>query len=195
MKKTILLILGGFVIGALISPVAGMAINSTRSLILGMAPEEAILALADKIDEEAGRNDAQEQAIEDLNNTNQQQGEALNNLAKEQEVASCNERRTSCESKTNAIGSKEIVLSPKNNNIPRTSRQDMIKQIEGRVSECKKTRDSGEFSSDAIKNAWESCIKDGEKDIATIKSAIASESAEKVSLLNGECKDYQNPCE
>lgn len=51
MKKTILLILGGFIIGALISPVVGMAINSTRNLILGMAPDEAILVLADKIDE------------------------------------------------------------------------------------------------------------------------------------------------
>lgn len=51
MKKIILSIIGGFIIGALISPVVGMAINSTRNLILGMAPDEAILVLADKIDE------------------------------------------------------------------------------------------------------------------------------------------------
>ena len=50
MKKIILVGLIAFAIGAIISPIAGMAINSTRSLILGMAPEEAILVLADKID-------------------------------------------------------------------------------------------------------------------------------------------------
>lgn len=50
MKKIIIISVGTFFIGLLLSPVVGMVIGSTRELILGMAPEEAILEIADKID-------------------------------------------------------------------------------------------------------------------------------------------------
>jgi hypothetical protein len=49
MKKILIPIISG-VIGIII-PVAGMTITPTRNLILGLAPKEAILQLADKIDE------------------------------------------------------------------------------------------------------------------------------------------------
>ncbi|MBU2025579.1 MAG: hypothetical protein ABIC19_00590 [Patescibacteria group bacterium] len=50
MKKFVFISAGSLIVGALLSPVAGMAINGTRSLILGLAPEDAILTLADEID-------------------------------------------------------------------------------------------------------------------------------------------------
>lgn len=37
---------------AILSPIVGMGIGETRSLILGLAPDEAVLQLADKIDEQ-----------------------------------------------------------------------------------------------------------------------------------------------
>ncbi|MFA7209373.1 MAG: hypothetical protein WC120_03725 [Parcubacteria group bacterium] len=49
MKKFLIPIVFGVV--GIIIPVVGMAITPTRDLILGLAPEEAILQFADKIDE------------------------------------------------------------------------------------------------------------------------------------------------
>lgn len=37
---------------AILSPIVGMGIGETRNLILGLAPDEAVLRLADKIDEQ-----------------------------------------------------------------------------------------------------------------------------------------------
>jgi hypothetical protein len=50
MKKTITISTIALVIGAIISPVVGMAIGETRNVILGLAPDEAVLQLADRID-------------------------------------------------------------------------------------------------------------------------------------------------
>lgn len=193
MKKISLGILIGLIVGALISPVAGMAISSTRSLILGMAPNEAILTLADKIDQESGKNDTQEENILKLNASNEQQKEQLNELAKSQEIAACNEKRSSCELKINAIGKDGITLT--NGTISMGDRQDAIQKIEAAIKSCKKDRDSGEFKSDAIKEAWERCINNGEKDIAKIKSAMVSEALVRSDLLDGECKEYKDICE
>jgi len=201
MKKTFLMIVVGFIAGALFSPMIGMAIGSTRDIILNMAPKDAILALADKIDQESGRNDAQQQALESLSNTNQEQAEQLASLAKNQDIASCNEKHNTCEAKISAINNKEIILS--NGNILRNEnggttnvdRLAAIKRIESSVKDCKKTRDSGEFKSDAVREAWERCIKNGEKDIVLINNAIANESKEMRELLLGECSDYKIPCE
>ncbi|HBR71193.1 MAG TPA: hypothetical protein DEA27_00090 [Candidatus Moranbacteria bacterium] len=49
MKKFLIPIVSGVV--GIIIPIAGMTITPTRDLILGLAPEEAVLKLADKIDE------------------------------------------------------------------------------------------------------------------------------------------------
>lgn len=49
MRKILIPIISGVV--GIIIPVAGMTITPTRNLILGLAPEDAILQLADKIDE------------------------------------------------------------------------------------------------------------------------------------------------
>ena len=198
MKKS-LLILGVGLIG-LALPIAGMTITPTRNLILGLAPDEAILALADKIDEEAGKNDEQTQKIneqgqllENLNTAEQQRKEELDSLTKNQLIASCKEKQSGCESRISAIETQVIILS--NGTSKTGDRKNLIKDIESNIKDCKKTRDSGEFTSEAIKNAWERCIKNGEKDIEIIEKVIKSETAEKNELLNGECKDYKNPCE
>jgi len=193
MKKIIIGVVIGLIVGAISSPILGMAVGATRSLILGMAPDEAILTLADKIDQESGRNDAQQQAITELNAANEQNNMQLNELTKSQEIALCNEKKNTCESKINAIGSQAITLGT--GRILIGNRQELINKIEGHVEDCKKTRDSGEFKSQEVKNAWERCIENGEKEIAQIKSIIASEGSEKAILLSGECKNYQNPCE
>jgi|GEM_PF-4077777 len=49
MKQFIIPIISGIV--GIIIPVAGITITPTRDLILGLAPDEAVLQLADKIDE------------------------------------------------------------------------------------------------------------------------------------------------
>lgn len=50
MNKTLVTV--AIVATAILSPIVGMAIGETRSLILGLAPDEAVLQLADKIDEQ-----------------------------------------------------------------------------------------------------------------------------------------------
>lgn len=50
MKKIATIALISLALGAIISPVVGMAIGGTRSLILGLAPNDAVLKLADEID-------------------------------------------------------------------------------------------------------------------------------------------------
>lgn len=181
-------------------PIAGMTITPTRNLILGLAPDEAILTLADKIDEESGKNNEQTQKIneqgqilENLNIAEQQRKEELDSLAKNQLIASCKQKQSSCESKISAIGTQAIILS---NGISKIGdRTNLIEDIESNIKDCKKTRDSGEFKSEEVKNAWERCIKNGENDIEIIEKTIKNETDEKSTLLNGECKDYKNPCE
>jgi len=62
MKKIIAIVTGSLVVGMIISPVLGMAIGSTRELILNMAPENVILQLADKID--SNRTEAEDKISE-----------------------------------------------------------------------------------------------------------------------------------
>lgn len=58
MKKIIIYSTIFFIVGALISPILGMAIGETRNIILGLAPQEAVLSLADEIDKSRIENEA-----------------------------------------------------------------------------------------------------------------------------------------
>lgn len=49
MKKV--LMVAGIFVGILVVPFLGMTISPTRELIMGLAPDEAVLQLADRIDE------------------------------------------------------------------------------------------------------------------------------------------------
>ncbi len=197
MKKIILVGVITFVIGAIISPIAGMAINSTRSLILGMAPDEAILVLADKIDEESGKNDEQEQKLAELNNAATQQDEEMAVLQKNQEIAACQKRKESCENKLYELENGEINIYH-SGHLMKGSRLEMIKKKEALIANRENTLDemrkADGYDKDH-KKQFEDDIVTAKKEIEEIKAVIASETIEKNNLLNGECKDYQNPCE
>lgn len=66
MKKVTIYSVIFFVVGAVLSPVIGMAIGETRNLILGLAPEEAVLELADKIDQNKEDNENKMQEMQTL---------------------------------------------------------------------------------------------------------------------------------
>lgn len=51
---------------AILSPIAGMAITQTREALLGLAPEEAVLRLADKIDASSAKSDETSALVESL---------------------------------------------------------------------------------------------------------------------------------
>lgn len=71
MKKS--LIIGGIVAGIVLVPVLGMAISPTRDLILGMAPDTAVLSLADKIDENRVNVDSKTAELQSLIDTQRTQ--------------------------------------------------------------------------------------------------------------------------
>src|SRR3990172_10635332 len=50
MRKPVIYSATALIVGLILSPFIGMAIGGTRELILGLAPEDAVLQLADKID-------------------------------------------------------------------------------------------------------------------------------------------------
>jgi hypothetical protein len=86
MKKIIIYSIAFFVAGAVLSPVIGMTIGEIRNLILGLAPEEAVLALADEIDKNRVDNLSQDEIIKnqelkilELENLTEQQKEELDN--------------------------------------------------------------------------------------------------------------------
>ncbi|MFA5986671.1 MAG: hypothetical protein WC819_04985 [Parcubacteria group bacterium] len=66
MKKIIYFFIAGFIIGLLISPVAGMANSVTRNLILGMASDVTILAMADKVNDNKNSDEQLNTKISDL---------------------------------------------------------------------------------------------------------------------------------
>lgn len=61
----------GIAITAIISPFAAMGIGETRSVLLGLAPEEQITALADKIDTNRATNDQKLSDLQALVSTQQ----------------------------------------------------------------------------------------------------------------------------
>ena len=69
MKKVLIII--GVVAGILIVPVLGMAITPTRDLILGIAPKQAILKLADTIDENRINSDSKISELQSIIDTQQ----------------------------------------------------------------------------------------------------------------------------
>lgn len=76
--------MASFVFGLMLSPILGMAIGETRNLILGLAPEEAVLTLADEIDKNRENNLSQDEIIKnqelqisELENLTEQQKKEL----------------------------------------------------------------------------------------------------------------------
>ena len=192
MKKIILVGVVTFFAGAMISPVAGMAISSTRNLILGMAPSEAILTLADKIDEESGKNEEQEQKLSELNNATTQQNEELTALKKNQEIADCQKQKEYCENNIYEIQNGEIDVYWQGH-LWKGSRTELINKLKEAITGWEKSKKDS--SQNSRKEELQNQIDNAENNIVKIKRIMASEATEKSNLLNGECKDYLNPCE
>lgn len=76
-KKLIILVIIAGIIG---TPIIAMSISPTRDLLLGMTSDEAVLALADKIDESRVDN---EKKIQELQSTIDNQSEELSNYQKQ----------------------------------------------------------------------------------------------------------------
>lgn len=109
MKKIIMPI--SFILLGIVIPVAGMTITPTRNLILGLAPKEAVLELADKIDKSRAENEAklqemqtllgqQKATIEEQNQKLEETNAALNDTPTEEEIKTIAAEAAYCE--TNA---------------------------------------------------------------------------------------------
>lgn len=143
-----------------------------------MAPDEAILAIADRIDQESGRNDEQEQKINNLQNQNGIQEESL---IKQQEKTNCELRKRDCDDKMTPLQAK--IKSSKDSIV--NIRNVIIPDYKKALKECPEKGYC--FATDRIKDAEESLAK-YEKNLPEMTAQLNE-------LLNGECKDYQNPCE
>jgi len=171
-----------------------MAIGATRNLILGMAPKETILALADKIDQELGKNDNQEQKITELDAIKDQPNEEIEAIKKSQDIASCQKKKEDCKNKIYELENGELTGVYWQGKIMKGDRNEMIKKKEAIISEREKAIKHDTMDED-LKKQFLGDIKDAKKDIEKIKGIMTSEQAQKQALINGDCKDYQNPCE
>jgi hypothetical protein len=176
MRKTIIYSIIFFIAGAFLSPVVGMAIGETRNLILGLAPEEAILILADKIDEESIRNDAQQQQ--------------LTELEKNQTTAICQKSQEDCEKKINDLLYGEINVYHQGQ-LVRGDKDEVIQEMKSSIAGWEK----GKKEVPSQKDLFEENIKKTQIKIANIKEIMAVNQKLINELLNDECKDYKNPCE
>ena len=160
MKKLILVGVIAFVIGAIFSQIAGMAI---RSLSSGMAPDGPLL-LVNKIDEESKQNCENSKScrnrIEDIkSNINYYENFIID---RERDIETRNEEIDKAKKKcANNVSASEYDACLIGQNV--------------------------EGYNKAIKN-HEGLIKDEQFKISNAEGELNS-------LLNGECKDYQNPCE
>lgn len=171
-----------------------MAISSTRSLILGMAPNEAILTLADKIDQESGRNDTQQQAIENLQQIEIERVkaetekklqdekdkleieiQAKQEQEKQSRISACSQFKNACESKIRELKSLDI------------TKKDGLNEIDGFASM------SLEVAMKSLDENWKH--PEYEHDYKIIKKIIEDREKKLSVLLKGECNDYQKACE
>lgn len=185
MKKIILVGVIAFAIGAIISPVAGMAINFTRSLILGMAPEEAILVLADKIDEQNNANEAQKKQIENIQQDNVQQFNEIERIKQEESA----EQKEEYEDKKKECLQEYSALQEKMNRAKETLSED---------HEDLEDAESGEYEEDCLKTQRdeEICEKNSKINLKSRKNDVQedekliSEIQINIDNLNNACAGY-----
>ncbi|KKP68113.1 MAG: hypothetical protein UR66_C0008G0021 [Candidatus Moranbacteria bacterium GW2011_GWE1_35_17] len=99
MKKV--LIVTGIVIGILVVPFLGMTISPTRELIMGLAPDEAVLQLADKIDKSRAENESKIQELKVMNYEQQNKIQELQSLTEEQRAQFENQKSESAKQQIN----------------------------------------------------------------------------------------------
>lgn len=120
-----------------------------------------------------------------------QQNDEMNRLNKKQEVSFCQKKKEDCENKIYEIDNGELQIDRPG--IWKGSRTEMIKKLQDLIDGWKKNKKETEDENQ--KKYFQEGINKTEKEITKIKGIMASETIEKSNLLDGECKDYQNPCE
>ena len=173
MKKTAIIIVSSFLVGIVVSPILGMAISPTRNLILGMAPDEAILVLADKIDEESGRNNEQEQKLSE-------QDEKISN---QQDQITCESRKSEC---LNKISPLEAQILEINKN---------IKKQEADIAKFQQDLDGPECGPNDDCSITKRLLDKNNGQVKSLKNDLSNITNQLSNLKITECKDYQNPCE
>lgn len=163
MKKVLIII--GVVALCLATPILGMSISPTRSLLLGLAPDEQILTLADQIDE--NRISSEQKMLELQSTIDVQQAE----LEKQQQMIDNAKLETGTAIK-NAIVNNT-------NSEKKEYCDSKIKKYTDKIAEAKKDKkdcdDSEVKYGKGCKELAESAINDFEKLLEKTKS---------------ECKDY-----
>lgn len=202
MKKYIYLI-GAGILG-LSLPIAGMSIAPTRNLILGLAPDEAILALADKIDEQS---QVQEARISELEKANSEQKESLERLNESEETRSEKEeeqKRLQCETK---LKNAQDSLADLQRNLDSDQKSLALIASEKDYKECKNQaedkynedkKDNDPNAKKRYEESMKNCKDDQDGNLATRKSDIQGdkEKIEKqeasLQSLKNECNQYLN---
>lgn len=184
MKTKILPIIVGLGIGAVISPVLGMAISPTRNLIMSMAPQEAVLTLANKIKQkETGEQQklSSEEKVQEIIQESQPEESiveprqeiipTVQSETSREQIEACQNTKTECEKKMKNI-KKEI------------------DDLENQVEEQEKLYDEEKQSTHAVKETLkyrETMVEKAEKDLKSKKSELQN-------ITNGECKNYNKSC-
>lgn len=109
MRKS--LIIGGIVAGIVLVPVLGMAITPTRDLILGMAPDTAVLSLADKIDENRVNVDSKTAELQSLIDTQKNQISEQQSIIDGQKTELDDQKATTAQAQSTANQAKADVAT------------------------------------------------------------------------------------
>lgn len=154
---------------ALLSPVAGMSITPVREALLGLAPEEQITTLADKIDEGRVANEGTDAKV----------------AALEAELASAKQKNTELE---NAVGNQKTIQDAK------IAEQAVAIEENKKTADCAIQYSSAKFcQTEGYRNSTEfSVVKKEIRDFFsdTDEAARISEAIERFN----KCEDIRTQC-
>lgn len=140
---------------AILSPIVGMGIGETRSLILGLAPDEAVLQLADKIDEQRV---AAEQAQAE---NDQKTGELQSVVADQQTQLAEQQRMIDEQAKANAESKKLMECQALQKNVPYCNSEKKYKLSLDAFLKVSKAENPPAMENDEVvagmKRTWKRC--------------------------------------
>lgn len=191
MKQGIIFTLG-LLAGALLAPVLGMALEPTRDIILGMAPEEAVLVLAEKIDRESQRIDNQESEIEQLKKENDEKNERLEALNSKMALDDCKKWQVDCAEKIYQLENGEIDIYWQGN-LWKGNRSELEDKLNSSIAGWEKAMKETDQSSRKDDLQWN--IDQAEDKLERLDKIIIEKQSQKEELLLEECNNYKEPCE
>ncbi|MDI6777797.1 MAG: hypothetical protein QMD77_01255 [Patescibacteria group bacterium] len=162
MKKIAIYSASALIVGVIVSPFIGMAIGSTRELILGLAPEEAVLQLADKIDLDRAGVEQKTNELQSLIDAQKSQ------LAEQQQII--DQQKTELE-------------NVKSSSITSTQAQQISQTAIANAEAAKKQQEAEAACQKRVKNI--------ENSIADTKSDIKNEK-EEMNCSGSDCDKYQS---